>query len=96
MFEEVLEAESYIDIVKLADMSQYGVPHAHRGAVWKYLLKISAEDRGSEAAMARSRKVEYAEMDKTDTDCSRLIAKAIKRYIKNIYKKKNSIQNHFH
>lgn len=44
-FVEVLENDDEVDVAKLADMSQHGVPAEVRGAVWKYLLGAAHADK---------------------------------------------------
>jgi hypothetical protein len=44
-FIELLEGESFLDIDKLREMSNYGIPDAVRGDVWLYLLGVSKADK---------------------------------------------------
>lgn len=44
-FVEVLENDDEVDVAKLADMSQHGVPAEVRGLVWKYLLGAAHADK---------------------------------------------------
>lgn len=48
MFLQVLEAEDDVDIVKLADLSQHGIPPDVRGVVWKYLLGVTNANKCKE------------------------------------------------
>ena len=40
-FRDVLDAEDEVDVQKLCDMAQHGVPPSVRGVVWKYLLGVT-------------------------------------------------------
>lgn len=44
-FIEVLENDDEVDVAKLADMAQHGVPAEVRGLVWKYLLGAAHADK---------------------------------------------------
>jgi hypothetical protein len=44
-FIEVLENDDEVDVAKLADMAQHGVPNEVRGLVWKYLLGAAHADK---------------------------------------------------
>lgn len=45
-FLEVLESDdAEVDVAKLADMAQHGVPSEVRGVVWKYLLGAAHADK---------------------------------------------------
>jgi hypothetical protein len=44
-FVEVLENDDEVDVAKLADMAQHGVPAEVRGSVWKYLLGAAHADK---------------------------------------------------
>ncbi len=47
-FLEVLENDdAEVDVGKLADMAQHGVPSEVRGAVWKYLLGAAHADKST-------------------------------------------------
>jgi hypothetical protein len=49
-FLDVLENDdAEVDVAKLADMAQHGVPSEVRGAVWKYLLGAAHADKCTNA-----------------------------------------------
>ncbi|CAG8543227.1 3776_t:CDS:2, partial [Scutellospora calospora] len=44
-FEDILNAEVYVDLDKLRESARHGVPMKVRGEVWKYLLGVNPADR---------------------------------------------------
>nr|KAJ3419419.1 hypothetical protein HK105_006988 [Polyrhizophydium stewartii] len=62
-FQEILSAESYVDVQKLRSAAQHGVPDE----VWKYLLGVSTADKSNELSRNRNRYREYLEYDKENT-----------------------------
>lgn len=47
-FLELIEAETYVDIERLRDLSRHGVPDDLRSSVWKYLLGVVSADKAEQ------------------------------------------------
>ncbi|EFC45351.1 predicted protein [Naegleria gruberi] len=47
-FLELIEAETYVDIERLRDMSRHGIPDDLRASVWKYLLGVNPGDKAEQ------------------------------------------------
>jgi hypothetical protein len=45
---ELIEDESHVDLVKLAEIARGGLPAALRGDVWRYLLGVAKADKSEE------------------------------------------------
>jgi hypothetical protein len=66
-FLEVLENDdAEVDVAKLADMAQHGVPAEVRGAVWKYLLGAAHADKTNEVSATRDLVSEYSKLSKSN------------------------------
>lgn len=66
VFHEVLGQEVYVDIDRLKDLAQHGIPDEVRGEVWKYLLGVSQPDKSQEVTTNLARSQEYNDQKKRD------------------------------
>eukprot|EP00842_Homolaphlyctis_polyrhiza_P000418 jgi/Hompol1/1377/HPOL_005585-RA len=71
-FEELLGAESLVDIEKLRSSARYGIPDEVRGHVWKLLLGVESIDKRSEESQElqhadKYREYSYLQRDDTQT-----------------------------
>lgn len=44
-FKELVEAETFVDMDRLRDLSRHGIPASLRGDIWKYLLNVASPDK---------------------------------------------------
>ncbi|KAK9768010.1 hypothetical protein K7432_001695 [Basidiobolus ranarum] len=79
-FEEILNAEMYVDLGKLRRSSRHGIPSEVRGEVWKFLLGVEQADRSHEMSSIKARAEEYQLMDKENTESSKRIHGEVSRY----------------
>eukprot|EP01135_Chromosphaera_perkinsii_P000681 Nk52_evm9s148 gene=Nk52_evmTU9s148 len=59
-FQEVLGTEMYVDMEKLREMAEEGVPDVVRVEVWKYLLGVARPDKSEEETTQRQQNEEYS------------------------------------
>eukprot|EP01108_Squamamoeba_japonica_P004970 TRINITY_DN388_c0_g1_i2.p1 TRINITY_DN388_c0_g1~~TRINITY_DN388_c0_g1_i2.p1 ORF type:complete len:291 (+),score=110.58 TRINITY_DN388_c0_g1_i2:138-1010(+) len=79
-FVELLEGnETEVDLVKLADRAQHGVPSKVRGAVWAHLLGTVSADKSNEASVSRAQLAEYQALDKSDAALERKATLCLER-----------------
>lgn len=83
-------AQCDVDMDKLVDLAQRGVPPAHRAEVWKYLMRISDADRGAEVSRLHARVAEFEQLVSAadasmspalDSQTMRRIRAEAKRYV---------------
>ncbi|KAL0481393.1 hypothetical protein AKO1_012687 [Acrasis kona] len=63
-FRELLEAETFVDLDKLRDLSRHGIPEALRGEVWKYLLSVASPDKSEEVTKLKRLRKSYDAVNK--------------------------------
>ncbi|KAJ1557430.1 hypothetical protein HK096_007315, partial [Nowakowskiella sp. JEL0078] len=86
-FQEVINAEVDIDMVKLRNASRHGIPDLIRGDVWLYLLGVKTPDKIHELASSEAKRNEYISFAKENSDISKRIRNEAARYCKNRMKK---------
>ncbi|CAH1756629.1 12225_t:CDS:2 [Entrophospora sp. SA101] len=69
---DILNAEVYIDLDKLRELSRRGIPKEVRGAVWKYLLEVNPADRSQELTSTKAKYQEYSAIDKENFEITRI------------------------
>lgn len=84
-YREMLEGERDVDIQKLRDIAQHGVPPPVRGAVWKYLLGVAQPHREQEMLHHSELSNNYQEISEKarseeSSDLFRRIKGPIERY----------------
>eukprot|EP01137_Pigoraptor_chileana_P019258 Opistho-2@80037 len=67
-FFELLQQDAHIDMEKLRDLAQHGVPSAVRGEVWKLLLGVAQPDQGEEVSNSKAQTVEYERFRREHSD----------------------------
>jgi len=85
-FNDILNAEVYIDLDKLRESSRHGVPVEVRGDVWKYLLGVNPADRSQELTSVKGKSEEYNAIEKENIEINKRIRGEVSRYqkIKNL------------
>ena len=61
---EVLESETHVDMEKLAEQLQHGVPDHQRAEAWKYMLGVSRPERAEEMSLRKRMEHEHKELEK--------------------------------
>eukprot|EP00128_Syssomonas_multiformis_P018595 Colp12_sorted_trinity150504_noHs@24184 len=79
-FQEVLQSEVYVDMEKLSEMAQYGVPDEVRGEVWKYLLGVVHPDKSKEVSEIKEQSLEYMDYCKDNPEIMNRVRGEVKRY----------------
>jgi hypothetical protein len=59
-FEELLDAEVFVNSAKLREAARQGVPEAYRGTVYRYLLGIISTDKSSEMTFEQMQDEDFA------------------------------------
>lgn len=79
---ELLNAEVVVEVDKLRDIAQHGIPDEVRGEVWKYLLGVQHPDKSRELSMGKRKAQDYRDFNKEIPDTSTLnrIRAEVKRY----------------
>eukprot|EP00123_Amoebidium_parasiticum_P020520 comp5153_c0_seq1/m.1212 comp5153_c0_seq1/g.1212 ORF comp5153_c0_seq1/g.1212 comp5153_c0_seq1/m.1212 type:complete len:316 (-) comp5153_c0_seq1:807-1754(-) len=79
-FHDLLNQEVFIDVDKLREIAQHGIPAEVRAEVWKYLLGLSVADLAQEAANAKERETQYMSMQPDYVEQIKRIQGEISRY----------------
>mmetsp|Transcript_39251 Transcript_39251/g.94599 ORF Transcript_39251/g.94599 Transcript_39251/m.94599 type:complete len:290 (+) Transcript_39251:53-922(+) len=61
-YKDLLMGDTYVDLPRLRNLAQHGVPADIRSEVWKYLLEVSRPDRSEEVSYAKKLLDNYWEM----------------------------------
>lgn len=80
-YHELLNVEQYVDVDKLRELAQYGVPSSVRGQVWKYLLGVAGPDKSSELTDVMNQSRDYLDMQGSNSDVVKKIQGEVKRYV---------------
>ena len=67
-FEELLGAESFVEIDELASAARNGIPQKRRADTWKYLLSVSQPDRSQELSVEREQLKVYMRHEKHNAE----------------------------
>jgi hypothetical protein len=65
-FNELLDAETYVDMDRLRDLARHGIPDSLRGHVWKYLLNVASPDKTQEVTKLKHLKMSYLNRNVVD------------------------------
>eukprot|EP01111_Echinosteliopsis_oligospora_P012240 TRINITY_DN4168_c0_g1_i1.p1 TRINITY_DN4168_c0_g1~~TRINITY_DN4168_c0_g1_i1.p1 ORF type:complete len:284 (-),score=65.15 TRINITY_DN4168_c0_g1_i1:16-867(-) len=79
-FKELLSGESHIDMRKLQDVANHGVPERVRADVWRYLLEISKPDKAGEDRLKKQQHQDFQEMKKTNPEVTKKVRNQLKRF----------------
>ena len=79
-YQEVLRAESHVDLGRLRDWAVHGVPQDVRGEVWKYLLRIAEPDQAREQERQRVMSQDYGVIEKESQEFGRLVKFHVEKY----------------
>jgi hypothetical protein len=64
IFEELLDAEVFLNPVKLQECARQGVPQLYRSVVYRFLLGVSSTDKSTELTTERMQEEDYAELER--------------------------------
>ncbi|KAG0055843.1 hypothetical protein BGZ83_007276 [Gryganskiella cystojenkinii] len=81
-YEEVLNAEVWVEIPKLREYARHGVPRQVRGEVWLYLLDIQDANRSKEVSTQKQRAQEFELLDKEPNDSTKRVRGEVSRYLR--------------
>ncbi|KAI9239665.1 MAG: rab-GTPase-TBC domain-containing protein [Podila humilis] len=81
-YEEVLNAEVWVEVNKLRDYARHGISREVRGEVWLYLLGIQEADRSKEVSTQKQKLHEYEQIDKEPNEMTKRVRGEISRYLR--------------
>ncbi|KAF9951774.1 hypothetical protein BGZ72_006775 [Mortierella alpina] len=81
-YEEVLNAEVWVEVNKLRDYARHGISREVRGEVWLYLLGIQQADRSKEVSTQKQKLQEYEQIDKDPNEMTKRVRGEISRYLR--------------
>ncbi|KAI1316473.1 hypothetical protein EDD11_009963 [Mortierella claussenii] len=81
-YEEVLNAEVWVEINKLRDYARHGISREVRGDVWLYLLGIQEADRSKEVSTQKQKLIDYEQIDKDPNEMTKRVRGEISRYLR--------------
>ncbi|KAF9145904.1 hypothetical protein BGX30_006044 [Mortierella sp. GBA39] len=81
-YEDVLNAEVWIEVNKLRDYARHGISREVRGEVWLYLLGIQEADRSKEISTQKQKLQEYELIDKDPNEMTKRVRGEISRYLR--------------
>ncbi|KAF9113027.1 hypothetical protein BGX27_002333 [Mortierella sp. AM989] len=81
-YEEVLNAEVWVEINKLRDYASHGISREVRGDVWLYLLGIQEADRSKEVSARKQKLLDYEQIDKEPNEMTKRVRGEISRYLR--------------
>ncbi|KAI9217431.1 rab-GTPase-TBC domain-containing protein [Blastocladiella britannica] len=88
-YADILASEVTVDVPRLRELARrYGVPHAYRGDVWRFLLGVVPADRSHELSTARARQAAYdalasaAAMSPLALDVAKRVRGDVSRYLR--------------
>lgn len=79
-FQDILNAETSIDIDRLRELAKHGVPDRIRGTVWKYLLGSEKLDRCTELSDTKAKYEDYLQYEKENSEISKSVRGEVSRY----------------
>eukprot|EP00732_Lithocolla_globosa_P005492 Lithocolla_globosa_v1_NODE_5714_length_1197_cov_28.175131.p1 type:complete len:287 gc:universal NODE_5714_length_1197_cov_28.175131:861-1(-) len=83
-FRELLSAETFVEVDKVRDIAQHGVPVEVRGEVWKYLLGVDHADKSNQMRAVKAKTDEYggfgSKVEHVDVEVAKRLVGEIKRY----------------
>ncbi|KAI8923635.1 rab-GTPase-TBC domain-containing protein [Entophlyctis helioformis] len=79
-FQDILNAESFVDIDKLRSVARHGIPEEARGKAWKYLLGVETPDKSHEISTQMQQYREYLQYDKENTHMAKRVRGETSRY----------------
>ncbi|KAF9582763.1 hypothetical protein BGW38_010796, partial [Lunasporangiospora selenospora] len=81
-YEELLNAEVFVEVDKLREYARHGIPKDIRGDVWLYLLRVQDADRSKEVSTQRQHQQEFEQLDKEPDESTRRVRGEISRYLR--------------
>ena len=64
VFEELLDAEVFLNPVKLQECARQGVPQLYRSVVYRFLLGVSSTDKSTELTTERMQEEDFADLER--------------------------------
>ncbi|KAG0249358.1 hypothetical protein BG011_009379 [Mortierella polycephala] len=81
-YQDVLNAEVWIEVNKLRDYARHGISKEVRGEVWLYLLGIQEADRSKEVSTQKQKLQEYELIDKDPNENTKRVRGEISRFLR--------------
>ncbi|KAG0309616.1 hypothetical protein BGZ98_000502 [Dissophora globulifera] len=81
-YEELLNAEVWVEVPKLREYARHGISREVRGEVWLYLLEIQEAGRSKEVSTQKQRRQEFEQLDKEPNESSKRVRGEISRYLR--------------
>ncbi|GJJ69725.1 hypothetical protein EMPS_02073 [Entomortierella parvispora] len=81
-YEEVLNAEVWVEVNKLRDYARHGISREIRGEVWLYLLGIQEADRSKEVSTQKQKLIDYEQIEKDPNEMTKRVRGEISRYLR--------------
>ncbi|KAG0317495.1 hypothetical protein BGZ99_006280 [Dissophora globulifera] len=81
-YEELLNAEVWVEVPKLREYARHGISREVRGEVWLYLLEVQEAGRSKEVSTQKQRRQEFEQLDKEPNESSKRVRGEISRYLR--------------